>query len=355
MNLDVMPRMISMIFVSWQQFLTKQQFLTNRQQQVRVEDVLSSRVGRIRGSTGLSTWPPPVSYHDYRHWQRCTTFADRFIRRWHKSMEMHPWANRPSLTAKRSGHPLQLGGSKQHAIQQWQIPNNHLWTESREKLPISRWYTNANLKDLGIYISEDCKFDKHINNTVKTTQRISSWTLRTFRTRGETGYENPAKNVIVPNIEYGSVIWSPTNATQINLIENIQKTYTSRISEYQIWNDTLHMPICTKNYWDRLKDLEIYSLERWRERFIILYIYKFIIGLISIECFDVYVERGIKVQRKLKQSAKDPIKRLRQNSFYYRGPQIYNLLPECLRQVEEITTPTKHHVEIFKHRRDEYL
>ena len=163
------------------------------------------------------------------------------------------------------------------------------------------------------------------------------------------------KNVIVPNIEYGSVIWSPTNATQINLIENIQKTYTSRISEYQIWNDTLHMPICTKNYWDRLKDLEIYSLERRRERFIILCIYKFIIGLISIECFDVYVERGIKVQRKLKQSAKDPIKRLRQNSFYYRGPQIYNLLPECLRQVEEITTPTKHHVEIFKRRLDEYL
>ena len=117
----------------------------------------------------------------------------------------------------------------------------------------------------------------------------------------------------------------------------------------------LSMPIYTKNYWDRLKDLEIYSLERRRERFIILCIYKFIIGLISIECFNVYVERGIKVQRKLKQSAKDPIKRLRQNSFYYRGPQIYNLLPECLRQVEEITTPTKHHVEIFKRRQHENL
>ena len=165
-------------------------------------------------------------------------------------------------------------------------------------------------KSTGIYISEDCKFDKHINNTVKTTQRISSWTLRTFRTRGKQVVKTLLKNVIVPNIEYGSVIWSPTNATQINLIENIQKTYTSRISEYQIWNDTLHMPICTKNCWDRLKDLEIYSLERRRERFIILCIYKFIIGLISIECFDVYVERGIKVQRKLKQSAKDPIKRL---------------------------------------------
>ena len=52
------------------------------------------------------------------------------------------------------------------------------------------------------------------------------------------------------------------------------------------------MPICTVDYWERLKTLKLYSVERRRERFIILYIYRFIIGLIKIPIFNVFLKRS---------------------------------------------------------------
>ena len=97
------------------------------------------------------------------------------------------------------------------------------------------------------------------------------------------------KSLIIPKIEYASIIWSPNDQKKINIIENIQRRFTSRISEYFTWNERFQMPICAKDYWERLKDLKIYSLER-RERFSMLYLYRFIIGLINILAFEVYRE-----------------------------------------------------------------
>ena len=61
------------------------------------------------------------------------------------------------------------------------------------------------------------------------------------------------------------------------------------------------------------------------------------------------------IRRKLTPKAKVTIKRLRQSSFFYRGPQIYNLLPVELRAFEEIVRPTQDHVDCFKKKLDNYL
>ena len=74
------------------------------------------------------------------------------------------------------------------------------------------------------------------------------------------------KGLIVPKSEYGSIIWSPVDVKRITFIENIQRRFTSRIEDYQTYDENLKRPICTTNYWDRLKDLKLYSLERRRER-----------------------------------------------------------------------------------------
>ena len=46
-------------------------------------------------------------------------------------------------------------------------------------------------------------------------------------------------------------------------IEAIQRTFTYKITEVQ------HL-----NYWERLQELKLYSLQRRRERYIIIYIWK---------------------------------------------------------------------------------
>ena len=163
------------------------------------------------------------------------------------------------------------------------------------------------------------------------------------------------QSLLVCLLEYASVVWSPFDNKSINMVENVQRRFTSKIYEYQTWDEELQKYVCTVNYVDRLKDLKIYSLERRRERFMILYAYRVIIGLIKFPWFEAYLERGIKLRSKYRRTAPAKIRRVRHSSFFYKGPQLYNLLPESLRQFQEIAEPTQEHVEEFKKKLDEYL
>ena len=118
------------------------------------------------------------------------------------------------------------------------------------------------IKDLGVYISSSGSFKEHIKIYVKETQKIAAWTLRTFLSREKRVLKVLLKQLIVPKIEYASAVWCPFDQQQINMIEAIQRRYTSCFQEYQQWDDTQQRYVCQVNYWDRLKDLQIYSLER---------------------------------------------------------------------------------------------
>ena len=125
-------------------------------------------------------------------------------------------------------------------------------------------------------------------------------------------------------------------------MENVHGRFTSRMREYQIWDEELNTWICNVNYPDRLKDLKIYSLERRRERILILYVYRVLIGLLEFPWFEAYEDHlntGIKLKRKYNQRAPAKIRRKRHSSLFYKGAQLYNLLPPDSRQFEEIHTP----------------
>ena len=61
------------------------------------------------------------------------------------------------------------------------------------------------LKDLRVHLSSNCEFAEHIHNTVKATQKRSSWALRTFRSRDEMVMRTLLQSKIIP------IVWSPTN------------------------------------------------------------------------------------------------------------------------------------------------
>ena len=86
----------------------------------------------------------------------------------------------------------------------------------------------------------------------------------------------------------------------------------------------------------------------------ILCVYRVLIGLMAYEGFEVYVERGIKVKAKYNRQAPRKIRSIRHSSFFYKGPQLFNLLPSELRQFEEIENPEQHHVNGFKEHLDKF-
>ena len=98
-----------------------------------------------------------------------------------------------------------------------------------------------------------------------------------------------------------------------------------------------------------------YSLERRRERVMILYAYRVIIGMLEFPWIEPYLERGIKLRPRYVQGAPQRVRRVRHSSFFYKGAQLYNLIPVELRQVEEIVAADQSHVNTFKGKLDKFL
>ena len=113
----------------------------------------------------------------------------------------------------------------------------------------------------------------------------------------------------------------------IQKLESILKNYTRRITGME-----------DKNYWQRLRDLSLYSLERRRERYQIIYVWKMINGLVPnfsnpatrITTRDAG-RRGIlcDIQKvKLRLGAKYT---LHKKSFGVRAATLFNLVPAEIR------------------------
>ena len=113
------------------------------------------------------------------------------------------------------------------------------------------------------------------------TSRMAGWALRTFKTRltlvsnADTS-ENVSCSqspILLPTLEL-------SRFSQYQSSRSVQQRFTSRCSAFQTYDINIRMPICTVRYEDRLKCLKIYGLERRRECFMILYIYKTITELV---------------------------------------------------------------------------
>ena len=234
---------------------------------------------------------------------------------------------------------------------------------SSSGLPIENKDT---IKDLGILISSELQFKAHIEEVAAMGHRMSGFVLRTFTSREKTFMRTTLKSLIIPQIEYGCVVWAPCNQTQIDTLESVQRRFTSKISSYKQYSPTLDLYICVTTYKDRLIDLKLYSQQRRRERFLILQIYKMVIKYLPNCGFIIDSRRngsteprrdGWHVEPKPIRNRQVPnwIVSAKENSFFVRAPRLYNSLPGALRQPEPIVQPTKAHVENFKASLDQYL
>ena len=92
--------------------------------------------------------------------------------------------------------------------------------------------------------------------------------LRAFSIREKEPMIKLFNTYIKSKLEYCCIVWSPTQQEYISELENIQRTFTSKIKGM----DGL-------DYHERLKKLNMYSLERRRDRYFIIYGWQQIEGL----------------------------------------------------------------------------
>ena len=206
------------------------------------------------------------------------------------------------------------------------------------------------VKDLGILMSNNLSFNSQINHVVTSLRNMSGWILRTFETRESLGLLTTWKQLALPIHDYCSQLYNPYRKEDIQQLENIQWSFIRKIKN-----------IKNKTYWEALKSTHLYSLQRRRERYIIIYLYKILEGItpnIAEPGSSTEIRiTGTPADRKgrtlhepaINTKSNAAIQNARYYSINILGPKIWNRLPKQLRDV------TNQPTESFKHILDKYL
>lgn len=328
------------------------QFLANRTQYVTVEGHASTEAPVLSGVPQGSVLGPVlflimISDIDENINSVIKTFADdtkvtqqicspEDSKILQESLEkIYEWARKNNMKFNSSKFNLLRYGNNSELKQctSYKDPNNEIIKEE------------DHVKDLGVQMSANLTFTEHITLVSKKAKRLVYWILRAFKTRKKEPLLKLYCTLVQPRLDYCSQLFSPHKQLEWKLMEAVQRTLTSRISE-----------ISHLNYWERLSELKMYSVHRRHERYQIVYIYKILENLVpnlSVNKIESkYSERRGRlciIPTLANSQCPSAIINAREASLPLKGAKLYNILPKYLRNITGIS------VESFKHHLDKYL
>ena len=159
--------------------------------------------------------------------------------------------------------------------------------EKCEHITIHKFRANANfsigdtdvhevslVRDLGVYISSDLKWETHINKIKAKAHQRSYLILKSFQTKDVWLLLRAYITYVRPIVEYATVIWNPYLNKDIESIEQIQRSYTKKICS--------RCKIPFNTYKDRLYMLSIRSLQYRRLEADLIMTFKILHKLVDI-------------------------------------------------------------------------
>ena len=184
-------------------------------------------------------------------------------------------------------------------------------------------YPSSELRDLGLAVSSNLSWSAHIYEITATARSVASWVLSVFRSRDREVMMTLYKSLVRSHLEYCCPLWHSVEIHEIQAVEDVQRVFTRKV-----------LGMNELDYWSRLKCLNLMSLQRRRERYIILQMYKILhkvnpndVGII----FKPESRLGIQaVVPSLNISSTAANQTLYDRSFAVVGPRLWNALPKFL-------------------------
>ena len=148
------------------------------------------------------------------------------------------------------------------------------------------------------------------------------------------------KSLVLSRLDYGSQLWSPYKVKDINLLESVQRSFTRHIQG-----------MSSHSYTDRLSLLKLYSLQRRRDRYSIIYIWKILENIVPnlnkpISCYNSNRRGRLCVSSHVGIGHLDT---LVYHSFRFRGIRLFNAIPKHIRNISGCS------VSSFKYQLDKLL
>ena len=182
-------------------------------------------------------------------------------------------------------------------------------------------------KDLGVVLSSDLKWNKHVDITSSKANRMLGFVRRVAMNINDFQVRKVLYLSLVRGLfAHASQVWSPQTVSNIVKIEKVQRRATKLI---------LSLPYKTDiSYKERLQTIHILPVCYWHEYLDMVYIYK---------CLVYKSDENISIKRRGRVTRMNDITngilleipRSRtvayKNSFYVRAPSVWNTLPKDLR------------------------
>ena len=164
------------------------------------------------------------------------------------------------------------------------------------------------------------------------TKEITGCILRAFATRDRSVMLTLWKALVIPHFDYCSQLWSPSTINLIQELEVIQASFLKKIKG-----------LTNMNYWDQLKVLNMYSLQRRRDRYRILYVWSILEKIVpnfnhnenGREVGGITYYNHIRHGRKcsLRTVERSYYRGVISESFSVQGPRLFNSLPKDVRNI----------------------
>ena len=244
-------------------------FLTGRKQHVIVDGVMSTIIDVISG-VPQGTVLGPLLFLIYiddifsvvKH-SKIKVFADDS--KLHKDISSHIdrillQEDLLSVVNWADANNMELNEEKFQLLQHGKLPD----LKQPYILPSGETLKGSDhVKDLGVYIDPDLNWRTHIAMKSAQARNMASWVLRTFISRDVATMMLLYKSYVRSHLEYCCPLWSPHMQCEIIKLEAVQRSFTAKIQG-----------LGNLNYWERLRRLSMYSLQRRRERYTIILVWK---------------------------------------------------------------------------------
>ena len=220
--------------------------------------------------------------------------------------------------------------------------NDHLKGSDSHSYVLSSGKTiekSETVKDLGVVIDESLNWSQHIKEVTRQCSQMSAWILRTFTTRSALSLMTLYKSLVRSRVDYCCPVWSTVTKQNLCAVEAIQRSFTARISSFK-----------DLNYWERLKKLHLMSLQRRRERYIILDMFKLYTGRTNNDIglkFHWNMRLGPMCVVPTLNTKSKAVQTLQYKSFSTMGPMRFNRMPRMMKESATLAA--------FKTSLDDYL
>ena len=187
------------------------------------------------------------------------------------------------------------------------------------------------VKDLGVIISSDRTWTHQIDEVIDSARIMAAWVLSVFRNRSATVMMTAYKSMVRSKLEYCCPVWSPTKIGQIQALEDLQRQFTRNI-----------VGCGQLDYWDRLKRLQILSLQRRRERYSIIHAWKILHGIapndVNMEFYTSHRHGVLATLPPLNHSVQSSVSSGYEGTFRVRAAKLWNTLPKDVKSAKTLET-----------------